>query len=205
MDPVNRIVHLQRDVSVRRAPGDQARSIGTLAARSRYLQAPMRVPLLGISADGAWGRVRLPWRHDAAMGWIRLRGLRITQTPYAVVVHRSQRRVDVLRGSRVVASFAAGIGASSSPTPAGSFFVTERVAIPAGRARSSYGTYAFGLSGLQTRLPRGWNGGDQLAIHGTGTARSVGRAASAGCVRVSEPALRRLRRWLVPGTPVEIR
>ena len=204
MEPATRIVHLRRDVSVYEAPGTRARASGTLAARSRYLHAPMAVPLLSTSGDGAWGRVRLPWRADAAMGWIHLRGLRVTETPVAVVVHRDQRRIDVLRGGRVVASVAAGIGASSSPTPAGHFFVTERVAVPAGQ-RDSFGSFAFGLSGLQPRLPPGWRGGDQLAIHGTGDPTSVGRATSAGCVRVAESSLRLLRRWLVPGTTVEIR
>jgi lipoprotein-anchoring transpeptidase ErfK/SrfK len=122
-----------------------------------------------------------------------------------VVIHRAQRRVDVERGGRIVASFAAGIGSVASPTPAGRFFVTERVAVPSGRARHAYGSFAFGLSGLQSKLPAGWTGGDQLAIHGTGDASSIGRASSAGCVRLAERSLQRLRRWLVPGTPVEIR
>jgi hypothetical protein len=204
MDPVTTIVHLRRDQPVHRAPAASARTIGMLAARTRYLHASMHVPLISVSADGAWGRVRLPWRHDAAMGWIRLRGLRVTHTPFAVIVHRDERRIDVLRAGRRIATIAAGIGAAGSPTPAGSFFVTERVAVPADQ-RASFGSFAFGLSGLQASLPAGWTGGDQLAIHGTGDAASIGRAASAGCVRVSEPALRRLRRWLVPGTPVEIR
>lgn len=204
MESVTRIVHLERSMSVRRAPRDHARAVGTLAARTRYLHAPMQAPLLGVSADGAWGRVRLPWRSDAATGWIRLRGLRVTETPYSVVVHRDRRIVEVRRAGAPVATFRAGIGAESSPTPAGRYFVTERVAVPAAQ-RGSFGSFAFGLSGLQANLPRGWRGGDQLAIHGTGDPASVGRATSAGCVRVSEPALAQLRRWLVPGTPVEVR
>jgi lipoprotein-anchoring transpeptidase ErfK/SrfK len=66
------------------------------------------------------------------------------------------------------------------------------------------GTFAFGISGIQPNLPPGWGGGDQLAIHGTNDASSIGRSASAGCLRVSEATLARLRRVLRLGTPVVI-
>jgi lipoprotein-anchoring transpeptidase ErfK/SrfK len=50
----------------------------------------------------------------------------------------------------------------------------------------------------------GWSGGDQLAIHGTNDPGSIGTPASAGCLRVSAPALWVLKRALRPGTPVVI-
>jgi L,D-transpeptidase-like protein len=75
------------------------------------------------------------------------------------------------------------------------------VAFPRGGA---LGTFAFGISGIQTDLPAGWDGGDQLAIHGTDDPGSIGTSASAGCLRVSERVLDRLRPLLQPGTPVVI-
>ena len=45
----------------------------------------------------------------------------------------------------------------------GRYFVTDRVPVYVG---SPYGSFAFGLSGIQPNLPAGWSGGDQLAIHG---------------------------------------
>jgi lipoprotein-anchoring transpeptidase ErfK/SrfK len=67
---------------------------------------------------------------------------------------------------------------------------------------SSYGSFAFGISGIQPNLPAGWTGGNQLAIHGTNQPWSIGRSASAGCVRVSESTLARLLPLLRYGTPV---
>jgi lipoprotein-anchoring transpeptidase ErfK/SrfK len=67
------------------------------------------------------------------------------------------------------------------------------------------GSFAFGISGIQPRLPAGWNGGDQLAIHGTNAPWTIGTSASAGCIRVSEAALDRLLPLLLQGTPVLIR
>jgi lipoprotein-anchoring transpeptidase ErfK/SrfK len=64
------------------------------------------------------------------------------------------------------------------------------------------GSFAFGISGIQPRLPAGWSGGDQLAIHGTNEPWSIGRSVSAGCVRVSEWSLERFRPLLMLGTPV---
>ena len=79
--------------------------------------------------------------------------------------------------------------------------MTDRVSFPGG---GSFGTFAFGISGVQPELPSWWDGGDQLAIHGTDATWSIGRAASAGCVRVTERALDRLSPLLRAGTPVVI-
>ena len=98
-------------------------------------------------------------------------------------------------------SFSTAIGAPSSPTPIGRFSVTDPVATG---DPSGLGSYAFGLSGHQPHLPVGWAGGDQLAIHGTNQPSLLGRAVSAGCLRVSNAALGVLRRYLQPGTPVII-
>jgi lipoprotein-anchoring transpeptidase ErfK/SrfK len=81
----------------------------------------------------------------------------------------------------------------------GEYFVTDRVPFSAG---GPLGSFAFGISGIQPRLPAGWSGGNQLAIHGTNDPWSIGRSASAGCVRVSETTLDRLIPLLVYGTPV---
>jgi hypothetical protein len=53
--------------------------------------------------------------------------------------------------------------------------------------------FAFGISGPQTHVPPGWGGGNQLAIHGTNSLSTIGTSASAGCVRLSEAALARLK------------
>ena len=92
----------------------------------------------------------------------------------------------------------AATGAAVSPTPPGEYFVTDRIAFSGG----SLGTFAFGISGIQPKLPPGWTGGNQLAIHGTNDPASIGRSASAGCLRVSERALDRLKPLLALGTPV---
>jgi lipoprotein-anchoring transpeptidase ErfK/SrfK len=115
-----------------------------------------------------------------------------------VQVDLSEHRITVTKFDRVLFGMPAATGAAASPTPVGEYFVTDRIAFSGG----SLGTFAFGISGIQPRLPAGWSGGNQLAIHGTNDPSSIGRSASAGCLRVSERSLDRLKPLLQLGTPV---
>jgi lipoprotein-anchoring transpeptidase ErfK/SrfK len=147
------------------------------------------------------GRVELPYTWPRREGWIRLRGLDRDATRVRVEVDLSLHRVTVWRFGKVLFHAAGATGAPSSPTPVGEYFVTDRVPFSAG---SALGSFAFGISGIQPRLPAGWSGGNQLAIHGTNNPSSIGRSVSAGCVRVSEATLGRLLPLLEYGTPVII-
>ena len=61
------------------------------------------------------------------------------------------------------------------------------------------------ISTIQTHVPREWQGGNRIALHGTNSPWSFGRAVSTGCVRVREEPLRELMRRLPLGAPVTIR
>jgi lipoprotein-anchoring transpeptidase ErfK/SrfK len=168
---------------------------------SRYYGIPTVAWVRHVSRNGRYGLVDVPYVAYRATGWIRLRGLERSHTRVSVAADLSAHRITVRRGDDVLLRAAAATGASSSPTPTGRYFVTDRVPFPNG---GMLGTFAFGISGIQPNLPPGWGGGDQLAIHGTNDASSIGRSASAGCLRVSEGTLTRLRRVLNLGTPVVI-
>src|SRR5436189_2537995 len=71
------------------------------------------------SPDGRWARVVLPWRPNGRTGWISLRGHRTLETRIWVEADISRRRVNLMRGSRVMRSFVAAVGAPASPTPLG--------------------------------------------------------------------------------------
>jgi len=193
------LVDVSAGVEVRAAPG--GRVVGALAGWTP-LGTPRWLWASAISSNGRWGRVVLPWRPNGQTGWITLRGHRIVHSRVWVQADLSQRRILLMRGAGVLRSFAAAIGAPASPTPTGRFSVTDPVAT--GDPAGPFGWYAFGLSGHQPHLPPGWTGGDQLAIHGTNQPSLLGRAVSAGCLRVSNVVLGVLRRYLRPGTPVVI-
>jgi lipoprotein-anchoring transpeptidase ErfK/SrfK len=195
------LVHIASSRPITTRPGG-GRMVGLMPSSSKYLHQPTVAWVLDTAAGGRYGRVTLPFSgRSGATGWISLKGLSRSNTPYSVHVDLSKHRVTVLRLGRVLFSFPAATGAPVSPTPTGTFFVTDRVSVYAG---SAFGSFAFGISGIQTRLPPGWGGGDQLAIHGTNSPSTIGRSVSAGCIRVSEAALARLKPLLQLGTPVVI-
>lgn len=200
------IAHLQHDTPLMSSPGS-AHRCGVLAARTPWLHTPTAAWVDRIRTDDrgrAWGRVRIPWRPAARSGWIELARVRRGFVGVHVEVSRSRRTLDVFRGARLVAHLRVGVGAPASPTPTGRFVVSDRTAVQ-GQQQRSYGSFAFGLDGIQPRPPAGWSGPAQLAIHGTGAPSSIGRAQSAGCLRISEEGLRQLRPLLAVGTPVIIR
>lgn len=195
------LVSIDRTMAITARPGG-GRVVGSMPAGSRFYATPAVAWVRRTSDDGRFGLVDVPYADEPARGWIALRGLERSWTRVSVVADLSEHRIVVRRGHRVLLRAPAATGARISPTPTGRYVVTDRVAFPAG---GSLGTFAFGISGIQPDLPPGWTGGDQLAIHGTNVPSSIGWSASAGCLRVSERILERLKPLLRLGTPVIVR
>ena len=195
----NVLVRIPRTLPALARPQSGARQVGVVPAGSKYYGIPIVAWVEDTSADGRWGLVELPSSWPRREGWIRIGRLDRRTTRIRVEVDLSQHLVTVTKLGRVLFRAPGATGRSSSPTPVGDYFVTDRVPFAVG---SSLGSYAFGISGIQPRLPAGWSGGNQLAIHGTNQPSSIGQSASAGCIRVSESTLARLKPLLVYGTPV---
>lgn len=171
-----------------------------MPARSLQLGSPTYAWVISVSPNGAYGRVPVPYTGKVRTGWIRLRGLKRSHSWIIVVADLSKHLVKVERRGRVILTMPAAIGSPATPTPTGKYFVTDRVPFSAG---SYYGTFAFGISGMQPRLASRWPR-NQLAIHGTNDPSSIGRSVSSGCLRVSERNLALLKPLLQLGTPVII-
>jgi L,D-transpeptidase catalytic domain len=192
------LVRVPRDLAVRAHPDPHARVVGTMPSGSKYYDVAITAWVEDVSPDGRWGRVEIPYVWPRREGWIALRDLARRTTAVEVRVDLSEHRITVTRSDRILFGMPAATGAPVSPTPPGEYFVTDRIAFSGGYL----GTFAFGISGIQPKLPPGWSGGNQLAIHGTNDPSSIGRSASAGCLRVSERSLDRLKPLLQLGTPV---
>ena len=187
-------------LAAHRHPTGSSRVVGTVRPTSKYYGVPITIWVQATNAAGTWGKVQLPYVWPRTDGWIRLRGLHRSRTSVVVSVDLSEHTVRVYRTGSLRYRVRGATGAPSSPTPPGDYVVTDRVAFGGG----ALGSFAFGISGIQPRLPAGWSGGDQLAIHGTDEPWSIGRSVSAGCVRVSEWSLDHFRPLLRLGTPVII-
>ena len=185
-----------------RSPWSSSPKAGIVAASSKYYHVPITLWVEDTSANGDWGKVQLPYVYPRTFGWIPLHGLRHETTGVVVSVDLSEHMVRVYQRGQLRYRVTAATGSSWSPTPQGDYVVTDRVPFGSG---SALGSFAFGISGIQPRLPAGWSGGNQLAIHGTNDPSSIGRSVSAGCVRVSEWSLAHFKPLLQLGTPVLIR
>ena len=195
----NVLVEVPRTLPAFAWPRPGATQVGVVPSGSKYFGIGIVAWVEEVSSDGRWGRVELPYTWPRREGWIRLRGLERDATRVRVEVDLSLHQVTVRKFGKVLFRAPGATGSPSSPTPVGEYFVTDRVPFSAG---SALGSFAFGISGIQPRLPAGWSGGNQLAIHGTNNPSSIGRSASAGCIRVSEGTLARLLPLLRYGTPV---
>jgi hypothetical protein len=197
----NLLVPVPRSMPAYARPRAGSRQVGLVPAGSKYFGIRTVAWVEEVSADGRWGLVELPYTWPRREGWIRLVGLDRQTTTIRVEVDLSRHLLTVTKLGRVLFRAPGATGSPSTPTPVGEYFVTDRVPFSPG---SSYGSFAFGISGIQPNLPAGWTGGNQLAIHGTNQPWSIGRSASAGCVRVSESTLARLLPLLRYGTPVVV-
>ena len=137
--------------------------------------------------------------------WVDARagGLRYSRTPLELDVDLSQRTLTLRRGSAVLRRISIGVGRTESPTPTGRFAVTDMLSGPSFSA--AYGCCILALSAIQPNLPRGWAGGNRVAIHGTRSPSDFGQAVSAGCVHAPDAELRYLMGVVPLGTPVVIR
>ncbi len=147
-------------------------------------------------------KVQLPIRPNGTTGWVRAVDVRLRAVRTRIAVDLSERRITLFRDGRAVLVTTAAIGAPSTPTPTGRFYVNQRlrIALPTG----DYGAGAVGISGFSPVL-RSWAQGGPIAIHGTNAPDMMGFAVSHGCLRIRNVDIRRLLQLVEDGAPVEIR
>ena len=201
-----RLVLLLSDHAVRSRPSQRARRTETVAARRPLTRVRTVLPVLGEATSSRgrrWVRVRLPGRPNGRTGWIRADGTRRSATDWHIVVRLSARRVTVYRGGRVVRRFRAVVGARATPTPRGTFFVEEAVALAPAAAGAPF---ALAASARSEVLQAFAGGPGQIALHGTGgIPGALGTAASHGCVRLSTRAITWLARRIGGGVPLTVK
>jgi lipoprotein-anchoring transpeptidase ErfK/SrfK len=147
-------------------------------------------------------KVLLPVRPNGSTGWVRAVDVRLRAVRTRITVDLSERRVTLFRDGRAILVTKAVIGAPSTPTPTGRFYVNQRLL-----ARNPLGGYGPGAVGISAFSPvlLNWPQGGPIAIHGTDAPSLIGTAVSHGCLRVVNGDARRLLRLAEEGTPVEIR
>jgi L,D-transpeptidase catalytic domain len=198
------LVVLLRDHLARAHPSRRARRIETVAARRPLTGVRTLLPVLDeLARDGrSWIRVRLPGRPNGHSGWIRRSHTRVVATPWHLSIRLSTRRVTVYRDGRVARRFRAVVGAPSTPTPRGRYFIEEALALS---PFDHGGPYALATSARSNVLQEFEGGPGQIALHGTtGLSGTLGTAASHGCIRLSTRAITWLARRVGRGAALTI-
>ena len=149
-----------------------------------------------------WLQVQLPMRPNGSSGWVAQDEVRISKTPYRLVISMSRHRLDVIYQGRRIARHPVGVGAVATPTPKGTYYLTELIQPP--DPSGPYGPYAFGLSAYSDTLQSFAGGPGQLGLHGTNTPDRLGQDVSHGCIRVANDVITRLAGQLPLGTPIDL-
>jgi lipoprotein-anchoring transpeptidase ErfK/SrfK len=192
-------------VHTRAAPRAGAKRTGRLSATAPYDDGPQVLLVLGAHAsraNGVWYRVRLPSRPNDAAGWVPAEAVHVRRTPFRVVVRLGARRLELLKGGRVVGRWTVAVGTPANPTPTGRFAISE--VVRQANPRGFFGTYILTLTAHSAHLSD-FDGGDgRVALHGTSLPQLLGRAVSHGCVRLPNGAATRLGTTVPPGAPVDV-
>lgn len=115
----------------------------------------------------------------------------MTTQPIEIVIDTTRNRLAVVSGDVLLRNYEVGLGASNTPTPLGSFVISEKVRDPNG-GKGAFGSRGMALSDTQ------------YAIHGTDEPTSVGKDESHGCVRMSKTDVEELFDLVAIGTKVTI-
>lgn len=119
-----------------------------------------------------------------------------------VLVSLVDRQLAVIQDGEVIATFQVAVGADVTPSPTGEFKVVNRVENP-----TYYHPGVVIPSGKDNPLGTRWLGLSQkgYGIHGTNAPRSIGHAASHGCIRLRNRDAEKLFTLVQVGDAVQIR
>ncbi|MFZ1141864.1 MAG: L,D-transpeptidase [Candidatus Sulfotelmatobacter sp.] len=118
-----------------------------------------------------------------------------------VLVSIPDRKLAVLEDGNVIAAFSVAVGAATNPSPTGRFQIVNRVSNP-----TYYRPGSVIPGGKDNPVGTRWIGLNRkgYGIHGTNAPKSVGHAASHGCIRLRNRDVERLFALLRVGDAVEI-
>ena len=199
---LTRWAYPQAAAAARRSPSAHARVVGHLRFLTVDGQANVYLALRSYTLNGReWIEVPLPGRPNGRIGWVPAGALGELQVTHQYLrVDRRTTRMTLYRDGLAVWNAPVGLGRPGLSTPAGRFYVTEKLQTIGGPV---YGPYALGTSAYAPTLAE-WPGGGVVGIHGTDEPQLVPGYPSHGCIRLHNADIVQLYRMVEVGTPIEI-
>jgi hypothetical protein len=184
------------------SPSARARVVGRLHFLTEDGQEEVYLALRSDTAGGSsWIQVALPGRPNGAVGWVPADALgELHSVRDYLRVNREALRATFFRDGHAIWSAQIGVGRPALPTPAGHFYVREKLRAIGG---AFYGPFALGTSAYAPHLTD-WPGGGVIGIHGTDQPQLIPGRPSHGCIRIRNADIARLWQLIRLGTPIEI-
>jgi lipoprotein-anchoring transpeptidase ErfK/SrfK len=181
------------------AGGAVSQSLG----KYTYYASPLTLMAIDTREVGGatWYEVSLPARPNGQTGWVRESDVAVSSTNTEIHVYLAEHELDVLVDGAVVMSAPVAVGSDKTPTPLGTFYVTDPLDFTA-NTTGVYGAYALGLSAYSDVLSTFNGGPPQIAIHGTNEPTLIGQSVSNGCIRMTNATILDLASRVGLGTPV---
>src|ERR1700729_1066278 len=124
-----------------------------------------------------------------------------TQSRCTLVISVADRKLAVVENGAVTKIYPIAVGKNSTPSPTGSFLIVDRITDP-----TYYHANVVVPPGPHNPLGTRWMGLSEkgYGIHGTNAPKSIGKAASHGCIRMARPDLEELFSHIRSGVSVVI-
>jgi lipoprotein-anchoring transpeptidase ErfK/SrfK len=124
----------------------------------------------------------------------------------SLILKLKEKRVYVYRGDKLINKYPVAIGKKGRETPTGEWQVMEKIKNP---GWTSFKTGEVFSPGKESPLGSRWigfwtDGKDMIGFHGTSNLKSIGTAASNGCVRMYNRHVKALYPLVKVGTTVKV-
>lgn len=162
---------------------------------SKWMVAVSAAVVMGVQAMGQAASV------PAAASGVAAANVTPEQVKRTIVVSLEDRKLALVEDGEVKKVYAVAVGKSSTPSPVGTFTIQRRVKNPVYQHEGKVvqpgpsnpvGTRWMGLS------VKGYG------IHGTNEPKSIGKAASHGCIRMARKDLEQMYEMVHVGDTVEL-
>jgi lipoprotein-anchoring transpeptidase ErfK/SrfK len=201
----NEAVTVKRYLMGRVKPTLQARGAAHLWTNTGFSNRRAVYPVLRhkLFPDGSeWVQVRALRNRTQVKVWIPTWATRRVWIAYKIKVDISSRLATIYKNGRVNRRFRVVVGAPSTPTPTGTWYVVDRMHL---HTSWSQGTWALATSAFSRVLKRFDGGQGQVALHARALLRDpVGTAASHGCVRFNDGNIAWMAAHIPNGTQIQI-
>jgi hypothetical protein len=199
---VTRWAPVLRATLARQAPSFHSTPVGSVPARTPENTTNLVIADGEVVSHGlVWVRVPMAVLPNGTEGWLPRSSLGAWSfITTHLVIDRARLTATLFRAGRAIFGAPIAIGAPGTPTPAGTFYVRDRLT---GFTDAFYGPLAFGTNARSPTLTE-WPAGGFVGIHGTDQPDLIPGRVSHGCIRMTNAAILKLGTLMPVGTPVTV-